>query len=140
MKKLITPYLLQFALAAAVLAVIFRYFLSYGMDSRTAVIIHLSGVLYFAGMFISGWHFGKKDGNYLPIYDVGFRFHFTAYFVHNLISELWFILGFNSCAEAIKFIHFTAIIWGIFVLFHFLFFLRARKKSYNNLDKQDLFE
>ena len=140
MKKIATPYLLQFALAATVLTIVFRYFLSYGIDSNSIVIAVLSAVLYFVCMFIAGWYFGKKDSNYLPIYDVGFRFHFTTYLVHNLISELWFILNFNSDYEKIGTVHSIVIFWGIGLLFHSLYFLRTRKTTINGLDKQDLFE
>jgi hypothetical protein len=140
MKKLTTPHLLKFALAATVLTILFRYFLSFGIESNLSFIIVLSAVLYFACMFVSGWYFGKKDSNYLPIYDVGFRFHFATYLVHNLISELWFMLSFNSVYEKVCIVHSTAIFWGIGLLFHFLCFLRVRNKSIGGLDKQDLFE
>jgi hypothetical protein len=139
MKKLATPYLLKFALVATVLTIIFRYFLSYGIDSKSTIITVLSAILYFVCMFIAGLYFGKKDSDYLPIYDVGFRFHFTTYLVHNLISELWFILNLNSVYEKIWTVHLTAIFWGIGLLFHYLYFLKTRNRSINGLDKQDLF-
>lgn len=138
--KLITPSLLKFALATTLLTIIFRYSLSYGIDNKTTIIIVLSAILYFIGMFIFGWYFGKKDVNYLPIYDVGFRFHFTTYFVFILVSELWFILKFNSEYEKIRIIHLTAIIWGVLLFFHFLLLLGTRKKAINGLEKEDLFE
>lgn len=136
MKNFITPSLLKFSLAAAVLAIIVRYFLS----SHSIAVVVGAGVLYFMAMFAVGWYFGEKDVNYLPICDVGFRFHFTTYVVHNLISELWFALNFNSAHEKIWAVHWTAIIWGAFLLTHFLLFLWARKKSFNGLDKKELFE
>lgn len=138
--KTITPYLLRFALAAACLAIIFRYFLSYGIDHQSTMTIILSAILYGVSMFISGWYFGKRDGNYLPIYDVGFRFHLTTYLVHNSISELWFILGFNSEYESIDMVHSTAWIWAIFVTLHIFIFLLMRKHSINSLNKDDLFD
>jgi len=138
--KSITSFLVKFALVATVLTIIFRYCLSYGIENQTVVIIVLSAVLYSIGMFIFGWHFGKKDGNYLPIYDVGFRFHATTYLIHNAISELWFVFGFNSGYEKIEMIHLQAMIWGFFLLCHLLFFLKAKKKSINGLNKTELFE
>lgn len=136
----ITTYLLRFALAATILTIIFRYFLSYSINSGLTISVALSAVLYFTGMFISGWYFGKKDADYLPIYDVGFRFHLTTYLLFNLISELWFIFGLNSHYEEFATIHLTAIIWGAFLLIHFMLFLWTRKRTINNLDKRDLFE
>ncbi len=138
--KTITPFLLRFALTATVLTIIFRYSLSYGIENKSLIIITLSAILYGVAMFISGWYFGKKDSEYLPIYDVGFRFHFTTYLTHNLISLLWFVFGFNSQKEKIVTIYITAIIWGTLLLVHFIFFLWARKNSINNLNKEDLFE
>lgn len=138
--KTITPFLLKFALTALILTIIFRYFLSYGIENKSSIIITFSAIIYGVSMFISGWIFGKKDGEYLPIFDVGFRFHLTTYLIHNIISELWFIFGFNSHYEKIGTIHSTAIIWGIFLIIHFIFFLWARKNSINNLNKEDLFE
>jgi len=138
--KTITPFLLKFALTATVLAIIFRYSLSYGIENESTIIVVLSAILYGVAMFFSGWYFGKKDGEYLPIYDVGFRFHFTTYLIHNIISELWFLFGFNAIYEKAGIVHKTAIIWGVFLIVHFMFFLRARKNSINNLKKEDLFE
>ncbi|MDM1293979.1 hypothetical protein HX021_06680 [Sphingobacterium sp. N143] len=138
--KTITSFLLKFALAASVLALIFRYFLSYGIENKAPMIIIVSSVLYGVAMFINGFYFGKKDSEYLPIYDVGFRFHFTTYLIHNTISELWFILGFKSPYEKIEVVHVTTLIWGIFLIIHFIFFLRTRKNTINSLNKEDLFE
>lgn len=138
--KTITPFLLRFALTATFFTIIFRYFLSYGIENKSSIIIASSAGLYGVAMFISGWYFGKKDGEYLPIYDVGFRFHFTTYLIHNLISILWFVFDFNSHYEKIQTVYSTVIIWGVILIVHFLFFLRARKNSINNLDKEDLFE
>ena len=138
--KTITRFLLGFALTISVLTITFRYFLSYGIDNKSTIIVVLSAILYFIGMFISGWFFGKKDGDYLPIYDVGFRFHFTTFFIFNLISELWFVFGFNSGYEKVRYVHLTAIIWGVFLLFHFVMYLKAKRKSIDNLDKEELFD
>lgn len=138
--KTITPYLLRFALVATILTIIFRFVLSYGIKNQSITIIILSGMTYGISMFISGWIIGKKDGEYLPIFDVGFRFHFTTFLIFSVISELWFILGLNSHYEKIKTIHITILIWSILILIHFIVYLWTRKNSINNLDKNDLFE
>jgi len=138
--KLITHHLIKFAIAAMVLTLLFRYSLSYGIETGSNLIVVLSAAIYAIGMFITGWTFGEKDSRYLPIYDVGFRFHLTTYIVHSIISELWFVSGFNSKYEDIAIIHTTAAIWGFFLLGHFVFFLRTRKNTINHLDKEDLFD
>jgi len=58
----------------------------------------------------------------------------------NLISLLWFIFGFNSFEEKIEQIIQTILIWGTFLFFHFLFFLWARKKTIEGINKDDLFD
>ncbi|HPM09813.1 MAG TPA: hypothetical protein PK941_05130 [Paludibacter sp.] len=138
--KTISPNLLKFAGTALLLTIIFRFFLSHGIDKDSMSIVILSAFLYGLAMFFSGWYFGKKDREYLPFYDVGFRFHLATYLSHNLISKLWFVFGFNSESEKISIIHITALIWGIILFFHFLFFLWTRKDAINDLDKDDLFE
>ena len=138
--KTITHNLTKFAITATILTILFRYSLTYGIENNTNFIIFLSALLYALAMFVSGWTFGKKDREYLPIYDVGFRFHLATYLIHNILSELWFVRGFNSKNENITVIHSTAIIWGIFLIIHFLIFFWTRKNSINNLDKEDLFD
>ncbi|KUF40177.1 hypothetical protein HX017_18440 [Myroides marinus] len=138
--KTITPYLLRFGLVATILTIIFRYFLSYGIENQSGNIITISAVIYGTLMFASGWYFGRQDGEYLPIYDVGFRFHLTTYLIHNGISLLWIGLGFGAKYENINVSIMVAVYWGIFLLVHFVFFLWARKKSINNLNKEDIFE
>lgn len=88
--KTITPFLLRFALFASLLTIAFRFFISYGIDNKSTILVGIVAVVYFLSLFFGGWYFGKKDGNYLPIYDVGFRFHLTIYLIYNVISEGWF--------------------------------------------------
>lgn len=138
--KTITHNLVKFAIAAIILAILFRFFLTYGIENRSNLIISFSALFYAIAMFMSGWIFGKKDQEYLPIYDVGFRFHLTTYLIHNSISELWFLFDFNSKDETITIIHFTTIIWSLFIIGHFILFLWTRKNAINSLDKKDLFD
>ena len=138
--KTITKYLLRFALTAIILTIVFRYFLSYGIDNQSTVIISISAIIYGISMFASGWHFGKQDGEYLPIFDVGFRFHFTTYLIHNGISLLWLLFGFGSKYEKLSWTLMVAVYWGIFLLLHFFYYIWTRKNSIDNLDKEDLFE
>ncbi len=138
--KTITPYLLRFALTTTLLTIVFRFFLSYGIENQSGIIITTSAVTYGLLMFATGWYFGRKDGEYLPIYDVGFRFHLTTYLIHNGISLLWLGRGFGSKYENLSVSIMVAIYWGIFLLLHFIFYIWARKNSIENLDKEDLFE
>lgn len=138
--KLITPFLLRFIVAAALLTIAFRYFLSYFLASGQNMAVILVAVGYGLGMFVSGLYFGIKDGAYLPIYDIGFRFHFATYVIHNSISAAWLLSGFASQKENIDQFYTTMIIWGVFLLIHFLVYVRLRKNAIDDLDKSDLFE
>ncbi len=138
--KTVNQYLSKFAVTILILTVIFRYSLSTLLSNEEYILVIISAILYFFAMFISGWYFGKKDKEFLPIFDIGFRFHFVTYIIFTLVSEIWFLMGFASKYENIKTVHITAIIWGFFIVIHFIFYLTAKKNSINNLDKSDLFE
>lgn len=138
--KTITPYLLRFALIVTPLTIVFRYFLSYGIENQSRIIITVSAVTYGLFMFVLGWYFGRKDGEYLPIFDIGFRFHLTTYLIHNGISLLWIGLGLGSRYENLNLSMMVTIYWGIFLLLHFIFYIWARKNSIDSLNKEDLFE
>lgn len=138
--KTISPFLLRFALTVTVLTITFRYFLSHGVKDKSLIITLVAAILYGVIMFISGWFFGRRDVEYFPIYDVGFRFHLAAFLIYNIVSLSWFVLGFNAHDENINIIYATALIWGAILITHFFFFLCTRKNSINNLYKKDLFE
>lgn len=138
--KTITKHLLSFALIAIIVTIAFRYFLSYGIENHSTKVVTNSAIIYAISLFVAGWVFGKKDAEYLPIFDLGFRFHFTTYLAHNGISLLWILLGFGSKYEKLEWTVMVAVYWGIFLLLHFIYYLWARKNSIDNLDKEDLFE
>lgn len=138
--KTITPNLLKFAGTSIVLTTIFRFALSYGIENKILTLSVSCAVLYGLAMFFAGWYFGRKDWEYLPIYDVGFRFHLATYLTHNGVSELWFLLGFSSELEIVGTIHITALVWGFLLFIHFIIFMWTRKNAINHLDKEDLFE
>lgn len=140
MKNFITKNLIYFALSALVLGIFFRIGLSYSIENKLFAATVVLAILYFVAMFAAGWIFGKRDHSQLPIYDIGFRFHLTTYLIFFLIGYVWFLSGSNSSYENILVIHSTAIYWGIFLLIHFFFYLRSRKKTINGLDKENLFE
>lgn len=138
--KTITSSLMKFTFIAIALTILFRYFLSKGIESRSDITIFIAVALYVIGMFIAGWLLGKKEGTYLPVYDVGFRFHLATFLAVNLVSELWFILGFNSGLEKIGVVHAVLALWGGVLLLHFTMYLKERKKAISNLRREDIFE
>ncbi len=140
MKSLITPNLIKFSIITVVLTILFRIGLSTSITNKMTIAIILSAIVYAILMWINGSYYGRKEYEYLPIYDIGFRFHFSTFLAHNTVSILWFVVGFESKYENIKVIYITAFIWSIFLIIHFIYYLSVRKSSIKNLDKEDLFE
>ncbi|QFZ53417.1 hypothetical protein FEZ18_00640 [Oceanihabitans sp. IOP_32] len=140
MKTLLTKNLLTFTWVTLLLTIIFRAGLSTAITNKMTIAIILCAVIYAILMWFNGRYFGKKDYEYLPLYDVGFRFHLSTFIAHNTVSLLWFVFAFESKYENIKVIYITALIWLVFLILHFLYFLSIRKSSIKNLDKDNLFE
>ena len=140
MKTLITANLLKFTLATVILTIIFRIGLSTSITNKMTLAVILCSIVYGILMWFNGSYFGRKEYEYLPIYDIGFRFHLSTFLVHNLISILWFVFAFESKYEHIKIIYITALIWSAFLIIHLIYYLSVRKSSINTLDKEDLFE
>lgn len=140
MKTLITPNLLKFTLTTVILTIFFRLGLSTSITNKMIIAVILSAVIYAVLMWLNGRYFGRKEYEYLPIYDIGFRFHLSTFFSHNLVSIFWFVFGFESHYENITTIYMTALIWSVFLIIHFVYFLSIRKSTIKNLDKENLFE
>lgn len=101
-------YLTKFAVTILILTVIFRFSLSTLLSNKEFILVFIPAILYFLAMFFAGWYFGKKDKEFLPIFDIGFRFHLVTYIIFTLVSEMWFLMGFASNYENIKTVHITA--------------------------------
>ncbi len=98
------------------------------------------GLGYFFFNFFIAWIFGKKDYEYLPLNDIGFRFHIITYFLFNIVSILWFLFGFHSKYESLKNVYYIALFWGVGLLIHFKFYLVEKNNSIKGLRKEDIFE
>lgn len=140
MKTLITPNLIKFTLTTLFITIIFRIGLSTSITDEMIVGVIISALAYAILMWFNGSYFGRKEYEYLPIYDIGFRFHLMTFIVHNGVSLLWFVFGFESKYENINVIFMTAIIWSIFLIIHLVYYISVRKSTIKNLDKEDLFE
>jgi hypothetical protein len=138
--KSVTKNLIYFTIFFFFGAIVFRYGLSALIEKSSFNLIWMISIFYFFFNSFIGWFFGKRDYETLPLYDVGFRFHFVTYLMFNLVSVFWFIFEFNSHSESIDIVYTTALFWGIGLLFHFILYLIARKNSINGLKKEDIFE
>jgi len=140
MKTFFTTNLIKFAITSILLTVMFRYFLSMGIANQNNILIIASALTYGILMGFSGYYFGSKEYEELPIYDIGFRWHLTTFIVHNSISVLWFVFDFQSKYETINVIYVTTIAWSVFLLIHLFIYLSMRKNAIKQLDKEELFE
>ncbi len=140
MKTLITKNILNFGISTFILTLIFRFILSASITNKKISVIVFSTITYAILMYAFGHYFGKKEQEYLPINDAGFRSHLTSYIAHNLLSFLWFGFGFESEYEKIDVVYITALVWGIFLFIHFIKYRSIKKSTIKNLDKKELFE
>ncbi len=140
MKTFITPNLLKLTLATILLTVIFRFSLSISITNKLIIGAIITAIAYAILMWFNGSYFGRKEYEYLPIYDIGFRFHLSTFLAHNIVSLLWFTFGLESHYENIKTVYIIALIWSVFLILHFVYYLSTRTSSIKNLDKEDLFE
>jgi len=138
--KAITKNLMNFSIFFFLGAIVFRYGLSQLIENRDYTMIWIIAITYFFFNAIIGWIYGKRDYEILPLYDIGFRFHFATYLLFNLVSVAWFLFGFHSYRENIGIVYTTALFWGIGLLIHFIFYLITRKNSINGLNREDIFE
>jgi len=137
--KFVTKYLVYFAVIATALTLAFRFALS-TLLANECNFYFVAAIIYSLCMFAAGWYYGFKDGRELPIYDVGFRFHLITYVQYFAVTGVWFLLGFNAEIEKGEKKLITALIWGFFLIIHFVYYLIARKKSVDGLKKEDLFD
>ncbi|NMC57999.1 MAG: hypothetical protein GYA51_01180 [Candidatus Methanofastidiosa archaeon] len=138
--KTITKNLMYFAIFFFIGAIVFRCCLSATIENRSYNLVWIIAVGYFFFNILIGWFFGKKDYESLPLYDVGFRFHFLTYLLFNIVAILWFSLGFHSQFESIRNVFSIALFCGFGLLIHFVFYLIARKNTIKGLDKEEIFE
>jgi hypothetical protein len=138
--KFLTKNLLRFALVFLAGAILFRYSLSYFLENHWYDRLWIISFVYFFFNLAIGWYFGRKDREWLPIFDIGFRFHFVTYLIFNAVCILWFRFGLQTSQETIGVYYYMAMYWGLGLAAHFLFYLNARRHSIKGISKSNLFE
>jgi hypothetical protein len=138
--KHLTKNLISFAIFFSIGTFAFRYGLSHFLDNRMYAVVWILSGIYFIYNFGIGWYFGKKDYESIPLFDIGFRFHFTTFLLFNIISEVWYYLGFLSHYENITTNRYIAFFWGIGVFIHFIFYMMAQKNTIKGISKDEIFE
>lgn len=138
--KFFSKQLGLFAALFAVYTIAFRYLLSNSLQNEQYKIVWVYAVLYGLIIFITAWNLGKADGMKKIFFDAGLRFHVTNYLIFGIISELWFLLGFNSDKESAAVVHYTMIFWGIGLILHFVIFLLLRRNTIRGIQRSDIFD
>ncbi len=138
--KLFTQNQLKFAAVLLILTIGLRFGLSNLLELRQFSTAWILAAVYAVLVFIAGWVFGKKDNEFLPLYNIGFRMHATTYVICNAIAEVWFFLGLNSQYESIKSVHLTVIFWGMGLLLHLILLLLTRKNAIKGIEKSQIFD
>jgi len=138
--KFITKNLVLYAVLLSVYSIAFRYALSSVLEAEKFVFSIVLGVIYGVLIIITAWILGKVHSIKKFVFDAGLGFNVTTYIVWGLVSELWFILGFNSRFENIRSVHYALIIWGVFLIIHFIVYLRLRSRTIKGVLKSEIFD
>lgn len=138
--KTINKYVVLYAVSILVWTVLFRASLSYSLTNESTLYVIASVIFYFLFMYLSGWFFGKKANEYLPLAKTSFIFHLITYFVHNGVSYLWFKFGFASAFEQYRVIKMSAVYWGAILFVHFIVYVMKSRDRIKSIPKDEIFE
>ncbi|MDR2083993.1 MAG: hypothetical protein LBP67_03260 [Bacteroidales bacterium] len=139
--KIFTSNLLKFTAIIIVTTSLFRLTLSSFLANKLIIPTIFLAIFYGLLMFFFGWYFGKKDYEYLPIFDLGLRYNTITFVIFCGISELWFLLKLNAPYEHVRGLRITELIWLIILIIHLIIYLIYRKRhSFKGLDKTEIFE
>ncbi|MAR65194.1 MAG: hypothetical protein CMB83_04645 [Flammeovirgaceae bacterium] len=140
MKTTITKSLIQFITVTTFLTVIFRISLSEFLNEQLWSLVFIPPLIYFILMYVSGRYFGIKEYKYLPIGDIGFRFHVSTFIVFLIVSYLMYYLGYMSNSEPRGILDITISIWGIFLIIHMILFFKSKNDNIMGINKEDIFD
>lgn len=140
MKTTITKSLIQFITVTTFLTVIFRISLSEFLNEQLWSFVFIPPLIYFILMYVSGRYFGIKEYKYLPIGDIGFRFHVSTFIVFLIVSYLMYYLGYMSNSEPRGILDITISIWGIFLIIHMILFFKSKNDNIKGINKEDIFD
>ena len=140
MKTTITKSLIQFITVTTFLTVIFRISLSEFLNEQLWSFVFIPPLIYFILMYVSGRYFGIKEYKYLPIGDLGFRFHVSTFIVFLIVSYLMYYLGYMSNSEPRGILDITISIWGIFLIIHMILFFKSKNDNIMGINKEDIFD
>lgn len=131
--KFFSKNLLIYTLTALLMTIVLRSILSHIFINRNFVVINLWAFVYFALLLVIGWNLGRQDDRETSYFNTFFRYHLATFFSWTLVSFLWFSLDYASEFEA--FWHFTIffVIWGGFMVLHFLYLLIFKRSAFRKI-------
>ena len=140
MKTSITKPLVQFIVVTTLLTILFRISLSELLKEQLWNFVLIPPIIYFILMYVSGRFFGIKEFEYLPIGDIGFRFHVSTFIVFFAVSYLMYFLKYMSNSEPRGILDITLLIWGLLLFTHFIFYQKFKRNNIKGISKEDIFE
>ena len=140
MKTTITKPLVQFILLTTLITILFRISLSELLNNHQWNLVFIPPVIYFILMYVSGRFFGNKEYEYLPIGDIGFRFHISTFIVFFTVSYSIYFLEYMSNSEPRGILDNTLLIWGVLLFTHFVFYQKFKRNNIKGINKEDIFE
>jgi hypothetical protein len=139
--KFISKNLIIYASLLFVYTVLFRLALSSLLTAERWFWVMVIAVVYGGMSFVTAWMTGKRDGMENFLFDAGFRWNLVTGIVWGLVSEAWFLLGFSSVHESIRAVHITLLIWGGFLVLHFILYrILVRRRTIKGVHRGDIFE
>lgn len=138
--KSITTYQIGFAALAIGITILFRYLLTFFLNQQQYVLTWILAALYFVCMFSTGWYFGKKANQSLPIASLTFRLHLYTFIIFSFISLLWFKLNLTGVHENFESFKTGTFIWLVILLLHFGMYLLKGRNTIKGIAKTDIFE
>jgi len=138
--KIITKFLILWAVSVSILTIIFRTSMSYVITNELYNLAWPIAIIFAVSLFILGWFLGKRHSINIFTYGSGLHFHITDYICFGIISELWIYFGLSANSEE-QITHNVLIFWGIGLLAHILIFIMKRKfNTIKGVDKLEIFD
>ena len=138
--KIITKFLIWWAVSVSILTIIFRTSMSYVITNELYNLAWPIAIIFAVSLFILGWFLGKRHSINIFTYGSGLHFHITDYICFGIISELWIYFGLSANSEE-QITHNLLIFWGIGLLAHILIFIIKRKfNTIKGVDKLEIFD
>ena len=136
--KVLTIRLVQFAISALALTLLFRYALNLCIGVHIVTGTTQCSIAYAFLMYLVGWYFGKKDAVENDFHDIGFRFHMVTYLICMGVGYGAYYIGWYT--ECLRAMAITAISWGVGLTIHFVFYLIEQRKTIKGYAKDEIFE